>query len=67
MEATSMLLRWRSDRDPWWDDGQGARKDRTRQVLIGNLAFGISIVACGLTAAAWARLILPALGGTPLG
>jgi hypothetical protein len=62
-----MLLRLRTGRDPWWDDGQGARKTRTRKTLVGSVAFAISIVACGLTAAAWARLLLPFLGGTPLG
>jgi hypothetical protein len=66
MEA-SMVLRLRSARDPWWDDGQGARKARTRRMVIGNVAFAISVVACGLTAAAWARILLPAVGGTPLG
>lgn len=59
-----MLLRLRSGRDPWWDDGQGARKTRTRRMLVGNLAFAISIVACGLTAAAWARLLLPVIEGS---
>ena len=35
--------------------------------VIGSLAFAVSIVACGLTAAAWVRLVLPLFGGTPLG
>ena len=62
-----MLLRWRSGRDPFWDDGQGVRKLRTRKMLVGNVAFGLSILACGLTAAAWIRLVLPFVTGTPLG
>ena len=62
-----MLLRLRSGRDPFWDDGQGARKMRTRKTLVGNLAFGLSILACGLTAAAWIRLVVPFVTGTPLG
>ena len=62
-----MLMRLRSGRDPWWDDGQGARRSRTRRTRIGNLAFAVSIVACGLTLAAWVRLVIPLFGGTPLG
>ena len=62
-----MLMRWRSDRDPWWDDGQGARRSRTRRVRISYAALAISIVACGLTTAAWLRLVLPLFGGAPLG
>ncbi len=63
-----MLLRLRSSRDPWWDDGVGARKTRTRKTIVGWLAFAVSVVACGLTAAAWIRLVLPFIsGGTPLG
>jgi hypothetical protein len=62
-----MIQRWRSARDPWWDDRQGARKTRSRRMLVGNVAFAISIVACGLTLAAWVRLLLPALQeGLPL-
>ena len=62
-----MMLRLRSGRDPFWDDGQGARQTRSRQTRIGSAAFAVSIIACGLTAAAWVRLILPFFGGTPLG
>lgn len=63
-----MIQRWRSTRDPWWDDGIGVRKARTRRTLVGSVAFAVSVVACGLTAAAWLRLVLPFIGGgTPLG
>ena len=62
-----MMLRLRSNRDPWWDDGQGARQSRSRRTRIGSAAFAISIIACGLTAAAWVRLVLPLFEGTPLG
>jgi hypothetical protein len=62
-----MMMRWRSGRDPFWDDGQGARRTRTRRTAIGSLAFAVSIVACGLTLAAWVRLVLPFFAGTPLG
>ena len=59
-----MLLRLRPARDPWWDDGQGARKTRTRKRIVGTTAFAIAVVACGLTAAAWIQQILPFFGGT---
>ena len=62
-----MLLRLRSGRDPFWDDGQRARKTRTRKTLVSNLAFGLSILACGLTAAAWIRLVVPFVTGAPIG
>jgi hypothetical protein len=58
-----MLLRLKA-RDPWWDDGQGARKTRTRKRLIGHSAFAIAVVACGLTAAAWIQVVAPFLEGT---
>ena len=62
-----MLLRLRSARDPWWDDGQGARKTRTRKRLIGHSAFAIAVVACGLTAAAWIQVIQPLFDSVHLG
>ena len=55
-----MLMRIRSSRDPFWDDGQGARRLRLRKRLTGNAALMIAIVACGLTAAMWVRLVAPA-------
>ena len=49
-------------RDPFWDDGKGARR-RTRRVRFeGALALALAIAACGLTAAMWARQVLPVLG-----
>jgi hypothetical protein len=62
-----MITRLRSGRDPFWDDGQGARRSRTRRTAIGSLAFAVSVIACGLTLAAWVRLVLPLFGTTPLG
>ena len=62
-----MLMRWRSVRDPFWDDGQGARKIRTRQRITGSMAFAVAVVACGLTVAAWMRELGPVLGGFHLG
>ena len=55
-----MLMRMRSGRDPFWDDGQGARRLRLRKRVTGNAALAIAIVACGLTAAMWIREIGPA-------
>jgi len=49
-------------RDPWWDlDGAGVKRDRVRRQWVGTAAFAISIVACGLTAAAWIRATEPLL------
>jgi hypothetical protein len=47
-------------RDPWWDDGTGARRTRTRRRAVGAIALAVAIVACGLTAAAWVAELLPA-------
>ena len=49
-------------RDPFWDDGKGARR-RNRRVRFENvLAFALAITACGLTIAMWLRQVLPVLG-----
>ena len=55
-----MLRRVRTHgRDPFWDDGVGA-KERDRRVWIQSmLAFGISVTACGLTLAMWIQPIVP--------
>lgn len=62
-----MLMRWRTGRDPFWDDGQGARRTRTRQRIAGSVAFAVAIVACGLTAAAWMSRLAPLFGGISFG
>ena len=49
----------RARSDPWWDDGTGARRARTKRRALSVVAFGIAIVACGLTVAAWVQTILP--------
>jgi hypothetical protein len=49
----------RRTRDPWWDDGTGARHARTRARVVGGTALALSIVACGLTLAIWMRQLLP--------
>jgi hypothetical protein len=59
-----MLARLRNRRDPFWDDGVGAR-ERNHRVFVQNIfAFGISVTACGLTLAMWVRSFLP-VGGLP--
>jgi hypothetical protein len=49
-------------RDPFWDDGKGARRRHLRLRLEGVIAIALAIAACGLTAAMWLRQILPAVG-----
>jgi hypothetical protein len=47
-------------RDPWWDlEGKGAKRSRIRHKIMSDLAFAMAVVACGLTAAAWVRILLP--------
>ncbi len=53
----------RGRHDPWWDlDGSGAKRSRRKRTFVGNLAFALAIVACGLTAAAWALEAIPHIG-----
>ena len=47
---------------PFWDDGKGARRRNRRVRLEGVVALMLAIAACGLTAAMWARQVLPVLG-----
>jgi hypothetical protein len=49
-------------RDPFWDDGKGARRRQLRLRVEGLLAIALAIAACGLTAAMWLRQILPVVG-----
>ena len=46
-------------RDPFWDDGKGARRTQRRLRLEGFVALAIAIVACGVTAALWLRTLSP--------
>jgi hypothetical protein len=48
-----MIGRLRRPRDPFWDDGKGARQTRRRVRLEGLVALSLAIVACGVTAAMW--------------
>ena len=43
-----MLMRLRSGRDPFWDDGQGARRLRLRKRITGNVALMIAIVGLSM-------------------
>ena len=50
-------------RDPYWDDGKGARKRNLRVRIESVVAVTLAIAACGLTAAMWLRqIVLPLLG-----
>ena len=49
-------------RDPYWDDGTGARRRNTRVRLETLLALVLAMVACGFTAAMWLRQVLPVVG-----
>ena len=46
-------------RDPFWDDGKGARRTQRRLRFEGFVALAIAIVACGVTAALWLRTLSP--------
>ena len=54
-------------RDPFWDEGRGARRTQRRLRFEGFLAIAIAIVACGLTVAVWLRTLAPLAGGLGLG
>jgi hypothetical protein len=47
--------------DPWWDDGVGARRTRTRRRVTSVAALGMAVVACGLTIAAWVHELFPSV------
>ena len=54
-------------RDPWWDDGTGARRSHRRIRIEGFIALSIAIVACGLTVALWLRTLAPLASGIRVG
>lgn len=54
-------------RDPWWDDGTGARRSHRRIKIEGLVALSVAIVACGLTVALWLRTLAPLASGIRLG
>ena len=53
-----MIARLRG-RDPFWDDGRGARRIHRRVRIEGAIAFALAVVACGLTVAMWLRELAP--------
>jgi hypothetical protein len=53
-------------RDPFWDDGKGARRRQLRLRIEGLFALLLAIGACGLTVAMWLRQVGPAIGGLHL-
>jgi hypothetical protein len=59
MEAASMLFKGRGTRDPWWDDGVGAKRTHLRRRITATTAFAAAVAACGLTAAVWLRELAP--------
>ena len=63
-----MVARLRRGADPFWDlDGAGVKRARVRRRIVGAIAFAISIVASGLTAAVWVQTLAPALHRLGLG
>jgi hypothetical protein len=53
---------FRRHHDPFWDlEGRGAKRNRIRTKIVSDFAFALAIVACGLTAAAWLRILAPVL------
>jgi hypothetical protein len=61
LEEIGMIGWMRRGRDPWWDDGTGARATRRRRQIESFSAFALAIGACGLTTAVWLRVIAPAV------
>jgi len=52
----------RRSHDPFWDlEGRGAKRHRIRIKIESDIAFALAVVACGLTAAAWLRILVPVL------
>jgi hypothetical protein len=62
----SMIARF-GRRDPFWDDGRGARRRNLVRRMEAQLALAIAIVACGLTLAAWLQTLLPVVRQLGLG
>jgi hypothetical protein len=53
-----MIVRLRRH-DPFWDEGKGARRTQRRVQFEGLLAIAMAIIAVGVTAAVWIRLLAP--------
>jgi hypothetical protein len=54
-----MIGRVRRPRDPFWDEGRGARRTHRRLRVEGLIALGLAIVACGVIAAFWLLTLAP--------
>jgi len=54
-----MIGRVRRPRDPFWDEGKGARRHQRRLRAEGLIALGLAIVACGVIAAFWMLALAP--------
>ena len=54
-----MAGRLHGPRDPFWDDGTGARRTNRRVHFDGLIAFALALAAVGLTAAMWLRTLAP--------
>ena len=62
-----MIGRLGRPRDPFWDDGKGARRHQRRLRVEGLLALALAIIACGVTAAVWLRTLAPLAAQLGLG
>lgn len=54
-------------RDPWWDDGTGARRSHRRVRVESFIAISMAIVAVGVTIALWLRVLAPLADGIHFG
>jgi hypothetical protein len=61
-----MIGRVRRPRDPFWDEGKGARRTQRRLRVEGLIAVALAIVACGVIAALWLRTLAPLVDGVIL-
>lgn len=55
----------RNHRDPFWDDGTGARERHHRHRIESLVAFAAAVAACGLAAAVWLRDLAPLVTHLP--
>jgi hypothetical protein len=67
MEDPPVFGRIRRARDPFWDDGKGARRSQRRTRVESAIALAIAIAACCLTVAMWLRTLAPVVQGLGLG
>jgi hypothetical protein len=53
---------FRHGRDPFWDDGVGARQAHQRERIESYIAFALAVGACGLATAMWLRTLAASVG-----